>query len=104
MSQTCVGLRLQHQHSVTTYIISSSQTRCNSNIIYIMMFVLHTLDTMRMLPPRLHAGTTIIDVSDAFCPGLLYVMLSRVTERRHIRLLQPLTPDMFTPMVVPGLE
>jgi ATP-dependent DNA helicase PIF1 len=46
-------------------------------------------------------GTTIINVNSTFCPGLLYVMLSRVTERRHIKLLQRLTPDMFSPMNIP---
>jgi ATP-dependent DNA helicase PIF1 len=46
-------------------------------------------------------GTTIIDINSTFCPGLLYVMLSRVTEREQIRLLQRLTPEMFTPMDIP---
>ena len=48
-------------------------------------------------------GTTIIKVDSAFCPGLLYVMLSRVTDRRHLRILTPLTPAMFVPMLVPGM-
>ena len=47
-------------------------------------------------------GRTIVHVSNAFCPGLLYVMLSRVTTRAKLHLLQRLTPDMFQPMVVPG--
>lgn len=47
---------------------------------------------------------TIIDVTDAFTPGLLYVMLSRVTDRKHLHLVRRLTPDMFVPMKVPGHE
>jgi hypothetical protein len=42
--------------------------------------------------------TTIINVNSGCCPGLLYAMLSCVTERRHVRLLQQLNPDMFCPM------
>lgn len=45
------------------------------------------------------AGNTLVHVRDAFVPGLLYVMLSRVTERRFIRVVQPrLTPDHFNPL------
>ena len=64
------------------------------------------------LPSDVHAGhksqgatltgRTIVHVSSAFCPGLLYVMLSRVTTRDKLHLLQRLTPDMFQPMMVPG--
>lgn len=49
-------------------------------------------------------GTTVIHVTDVFCPGLMYVMLSRVQTRAQLRLLQPLTPDMFQPMMVPGMQ
>ncbi len=47
-------------------------------------------------------GRTIIHVSQTFCPGLLYVMLSRVQTRSRMHLLQRLTPSMFHPMLVPG--
>jgi hypothetical protein len=40
----------------------------------------------------------IIHVSNAFCPGLLYVMLSRVPTRAKLRIVGRLTPDMFVPI------
>ena len=49
-------------------------------------------------------GCTIINVTDAFCAGLLYVMVSRVQTRANLRLIQKLTPDMFKPMIVPGMK
>ncbi len=64
-------------------------------------FICHSPPSSPRSLPR--TGTTIINVDSAFCPGLLYVMLSRVTHRSQLRLLQPLTPDMFTPMLVRGL-
>jgi hypothetical protein len=47
-------------------------------------------------------GKVLIDVKDAFCPRLLYVMLSRVPSRLNLRIVGELTPDMFTPVRVPG--
>ncbi|PNH12316.1 ATP-dependent DNA helicase PIF1 [Tetrabaena socialis] len=49
------------------------------------------------------AGETIIHAGAVFAPGQMYVMLSRVTERRLIRLAGSLTPDMFDPVRLPGL-
>jgi hypothetical protein len=48
-------------------------------------------------------GATISDlcvvyVRDAFAPGLLYVMLSRVTNRTNLLLLRRLTPQDFVPI------
>ena len=43
------------------------------------------------------ASHVIVHVSDAFCPGLLYVMLSRVTNRRFLSIVTPLTLAEFTP-------
>jgi ATP-dependent exoDNAse (exonuclease V) alpha subunit len=48
------------------------------------------------------ANDAIIHVRDSFRSGLLYVMLSRVTERKLIKLLTPLTPKHFRPVVVAG--
>ena len=47
------------------------------------------------------ASHVIVHVRDAFCPGLLYVMLSRVTNRRFLSIVTPLTPADFTPAAVP---
>jgi hypothetical protein len=44
------------------------------------------------------AKHAIIHVKEGFCPGLLYVMFSRVTEKRLIRLLTPLNPEHFRPV------
>jgi hypothetical protein len=41
---------------------------------------------------------TIIHVTEAFCPGLLYVMLSRVPSCDRLKIVAPVTPDMFKPM------
>lgn len=46
----------------------------------------------------------IIHVREGFCPGLLYVMLSRVTERSLIKLITPLTPEDFRLVIVPGIS
>ena len=48
---------------------------------------------------------TVIDMRDAFVPGLLYVMLSRVTERSKLKIVgDRLRPALFTPVTYPGLE
>lgn len=49
-------------------------------------------------------GPVVIHATSAFCPGLMYVMLSRVTSAKQLRFTSKLHPDMFTPMVVPGME
>jgi ATP-dependent exoDNAse (exonuclease V) alpha subunit len=38
--------------------------------------------------------------STDWCPGLMYVMLSRVTNRRLLKIVGALTPAMFVPMLV----
>eukprot|EP00798_Chlamydomonas_sp_ICE-L_P000316 gene316-biopygen13014 len=49
------------------------------------------------------SGPTIVHMKEAFTPGLLYVMLSRVTERAHLRIVgQALTPEVFNPMSMPS--
>lgn len=45
------------------------------------------------------ANTVLLHPRDAaWCPGLMYVMLSRVTDRRFLRIVGTLKPSMFTPM------
>ncbi len=48
-------------------------------------------------------GPTIVHMQSAFTPGLLYVMLSRVTNRDKLRIVSdgPLSPDLFVPMKIP---
>lgn len=48
------------------------------------------------------SGGTIIHARSVFTPGQLYVMLSRVTERRLLRLVGPLRPELFTPVRLPN--
>jgi hypothetical protein len=43
-----------------------------------------------------------VHVQDAFCAGLMYVMLSRVPSRDRLRIVGCLTPDMFKPLSVYG--
>jgi ATP-dependent exoDNAse (exonuclease V) alpha subunit len=45
-------------------------------------------------------GVVVIHATKAFCPGLMYVMLSRVTSSKQLFFTERLTPDMFTPMVI----
>ena len=45
----------------------------------------------------------ILHVSGAFAPGLLYVMLSRVTESRLLSIITPLSPNNFHPMDLPDI-
>lgn len=48
---------------------------------------------------------TFIWLGAAFAPGLLYVMLSRVTQRSLLRIVGALTPDLFNPArAVRGLD
>jgi ATP-dependent exoDNAse (exonuclease V) alpha subunit len=49
-------------------------------------------------------STVFIEITDAFSPGLVYVALSRVTNRYNIKLLSRLTPDIFIPVVIPLYE
>ena len=46
-------------------------------------------------------GKALLIVREAFTPGLLYVMLSRVTCRANLRLGTPLVPSHFTPLRLP---
>jgi hypothetical protein len=46
---------------------------------------------------------TIVHVRDAFTPGMLYVMLSRVTERRHLRVVGALQQQWFAPVKLPAM-
>lgn len=46
------------------------------------------------------AGPTIVDVRNAFTPGLLYVMLSRVTTRDNVRIVRGLAVKDFTSVSV----
>jgi hypothetical protein len=43
------------------------------------------------------SGKCALDVRTAFAPGLLYVMLTRVTNRANLFLLRRLMPDNFEP-------
>ncbi len=43
-------------------------------------------------------GNVILMVRDAFAPGMLYVMLSRVTEMAKLYVIGYLVPTMFTPV------
>lgn len=45
----------------------------------------------------------IIHVREGFCPGLLYIMFSRVTERRLIKLFSKVTPEDFRPVIISGI-
>ena len=40
---------------------------------------------------------------DSFCPGLGYVMLSRVVSRAQLYLLQKTTPEDYTPVYLPAV-
>ena len=41
---------------------------------------------------------TIVHCQEAFAPGHLYVLLSRSTHRRNLRIIGPLTPALFVPI------
>ncbi|KAG2482459.1 hypothetical protein HYH03_018605 [Edaphochlamys debaryana] len=41
---------------------------------------------------------TVVHARSCFVPGLMYVMLSRVTESRLLRIVGRLTPDLFDPV------
>ena len=47
---------------------------------------------------------TVMHARHIFAPGQLYVMLSRVTERRLLRIVGTLTLDMFQPVAIPGFS
>ena len=44
---------------------------------------------------------TIVHMLSAFTPGLLYVMLSRVSKRTLLSVVGELTPDLFVPVKLP---
>ena len=47
---------------------------------------------------------TIVDMREAFTPGLLYVMLSRVTQRSKLRIVGTgLDPSLFVPVLFDGM-
>jgi ATP-dependent exoDNAse (exonuclease V) alpha subunit len=43
-------------------------------------------------------GTTILHVREAFAPAIVYVMLSRLTDRSKLFVLDGLTADMIKPI------
>ena len=43
-------------------------------------------------------GQCLLHVKHAFCPGMLYVMLSRVTTRENLFITRRLTTDDFQPV------
>ena len=45
------------------------------------------------------SGPTVVHPGRVFCPGQMYVMLSRITDRRNLRIVGHLTPDQFIPVV-----
>jgi hypothetical protein len=45
-------------------------------------------------------GPGIIDIKNAFAPGMLYVMLSRFQSRKQIKILRKLTPKDFQPVPI----
>jgi hypothetical protein len=47
---------------------------------------------------------TIVHIRDCFAPGLLYVALSRVDQRKNLRIIGRLQPEQFVPMRVPGMD
>ncbi len=48
-------------------------------------------------------GTTILDVRSAFAPAIVFVMLSRVTQRSNLHILGELNPEDIRP-VMPMLK
>jgi hypothetical protein len=43
-------------------------------------------------------GHVVLLIREVFCPGLLYVMLSRVLDRKQLRIVGKLTTKMFIPV------
>jgi ATP-dependent DNA helicase PIF1 len=43
-------------------------------------------------------GKTICHIRNAFAPGIVYVMLSRLSNRKKLVVLDELTPDMIVPL------
>jgi ATP-dependent exoDNAse (exonuclease V) alpha subunit len=46
-------------------------------------------------------GPTIIHIKEAFAPGMLYVVLSRITERALLKIVGGLHPTQFIPIPLP---
>ena len=59
-----------------------------------------------MIGHKCHGATicskVLVDVHKAFIPGLTYIMLSRVTERRDVKIAHWLHPHDFMPIVYFG--
>lgn len=48
-------------------------------------------------------GRVILHVRGAFAPAIVYVMLSRATQRSNVRILGALQPGDFTPVSEAGI-
>jgi hypothetical protein len=59
-----------------------------------------------MIGHKYHGATicskVLIDVHKAFTLSLTYIMLSRVTERRHVKIARRVHPHDFMPVVYFG--
>jgi ATP-dependent exoDNAse (exonuclease V) alpha subunit len=49
------------------------------------------------------SGEVVINATRSFCPGLMYVMLSRVNSSQQLRFTSKPTVGMFKPMQIPGM-
>ena len=43
------------------------------------------------------SNNVVVDIRNAFAPGLTYVMLSRTTNRKHLKIVRKLVPSDFIP-------
>ena len=50
------------------------------------------------------SGLAALHVEDCFSPGQAFVMLSRVTNRKNLKLLTPLLAKHFVPVVLPKVS
>jgi ATP-dependent exoDNAse (exonuclease V) alpha subunit len=49
------------------------------------------------------SGEVVIHATHSFCPGLMYVMLSRVNTSQQLKFTSKPTVAMFKPMLCPGM-
>jgi ATP-dependent exoDNAse (exonuclease V) alpha subunit len=100
-------VRLDHNNTIvrvtrsnfsTRYQASQSYTRSSFPLELAYAITVHRSQGLTL------RHRTIVHIRDCFAPGLLYVALSRVDQRKNLHIIGRLQPKQFVPMRVPGMD
>jgi ATP-dependent DNA helicase PIF1 len=99
-----ITVALSHNHHNINVYRSSQRTRYANLHAYTMhtfpLMLAYAITGHRCQGATFNTPVVLHVRSTDWCPGLMYVMMSRVTNRSLLKIVGTLTPDMFVPMLV----